>query len=56
MALPLREAREIFEREYLNNQVTRFDGNISRTARLRRNGTLGAASQTQVAWSHERDK
>ena len=32
MALPLREAREIFEREYLNGQVTRFDGNISRTA------------------------
>ena len=32
MTLPLREAREIFEREYLNGQVTRFDGNISRTA------------------------
>ncbi|MGB8274095.1 MAG: sigma-54 dependent transcriptional regulator [Alphaproteobacteria bacterium] len=32
MTLPLREAREIFEREYLNAQVTRFGGNISRTA------------------------
>jgi two-component system nitrogen regulation response regulator NtrX len=32
MALPLREAREIFEREYLMAQVTRFGGNISRTA------------------------
>ncbi|HEX7006251.1 MAG TPA: sigma-54 dependent transcriptional regulator [Alphaproteobacteria bacterium] len=32
MALPLREAREIFEREYLIAQVTRFGGNISRTA------------------------
>jgi two-component system nitrogen regulation response regulator NtrX len=32
MALPLREAREIFERQYLEAQVTRFGGNISRTA------------------------
>ncbi|MDP6787618.1 MAG: sigma-54 dependent transcriptional regulator [Rhodospirillales bacterium] len=32
MGLPLREAREIFEREYLLAQVDRFDGNISRTA------------------------
>lgn len=32
MSLPLREAREIFEREYLRAQVTRFGGNISRTA------------------------
>ncbi|MFN0044357.1 MAG: sigma-54-dependent transcriptional regulator [Alphaproteobacteria bacterium] len=32
MAMPLREAREIFEREYLIAQVTRFGGNISRTA------------------------
>jgi len=30
--LPLRDAREIFEREYLMAQVTRFGGNISRTA------------------------
>lgn len=29
---PLREAREIFEREYLRVQIRRFSGNISRTA------------------------
>lgn len=32
MALPLRDAREIFEREYLLAQINRFGGNISRTA------------------------
>jgi two-component system nitrogen regulation response regulator NtrX len=32
MTLPLRDAREVFEREYLVAQVTRFGGNISRTA------------------------
>ena len=32
MGLPLREAREIFEREYLQAQVMRFGGNVSRTA------------------------
>jgi two-component system, NtrC family, nitrogen regulation response regulator NtrX len=32
MSLPLREARELFERQYLLAQVTRFGGNISRTA------------------------
>ncbi|GIK96148.1 MAG: sigma-54-dependent Fis family transcriptional regulator [Alphaproteobacteria bacterium] len=32
MALPLREARELFERRYLDAQVARFGGNISRTA------------------------
>jgi two-component system nitrogen regulation response regulator NtrX len=32
MSLPLRDAREIFEREYLMAQVNRFGGNISRTA------------------------
>jgi len=31
-ALPLREARESFEREYLLTQINRFGGNISRTA------------------------
>jgi two-component system, NtrC family, nitrogen regulation response regulator NtrX len=30
--LPLREARELFEREYLLTQIQRFGGNISRTA------------------------
>ncbi len=32
LALPLREAREAFERAYLEAQLTRFSGNISRTA------------------------
>src|SRR5580698_4915625 len=32
IALPLREARELFEREYLDAQILRFSGNISRTA------------------------
>jgi two-component system nitrogen regulation response regulator NtrX len=32
MGLPLRDARELFEREYLVAQISRFGGNISRTA------------------------
>jgi two-component system nitrogen regulation response regulator NtrX len=32
MTLPLRDARETFEREYLNVQIQRFQGNISKTA------------------------
>lgn len=32
VSLPLREARETFEREYLSAQIARFGGNISRTA------------------------
>jgi two-component system nitrogen regulation response regulator NtrX len=32
MALSLREARELFEKEYLMAQIARFGGNISRTA------------------------
>jgi two-component system nitrogen regulation response regulator NtrX len=32
MGMPLREAREAFEREYLKAQISRFGGNISRTA------------------------
>jgi two-component system nitrogen regulation response regulator NtrX len=32
MSLPLRDAREVFERNYLNAQINRFGGNISRTA------------------------
>jgi two-component system, NtrC family, nitrogen regulation response regulator NtrX len=32
MTLPLREAREMFERDYLVAQINRFGGNISRTA------------------------
>jgi two-component system, NtrC family, nitrogen regulation response regulator NtrX len=32
LTLPLREAREIFEKEYLMAQISRLGGNISRTA------------------------
>jgi two-component system nitrogen regulation response regulator NtrX len=32
MALPLREARDMFETQYLQSQLLRFGGNISRTA------------------------
>jgi two-component system, NtrC family, nitrogen regulation response regulator NtrX len=32
MTLPLREAREMFERDYLIAQINRFGGNISRTS------------------------
>lgn len=62
MSLPLRDAREMFERDYLLAQVTRFGGNISRTATfigmersaLHRKLKLlgvhgGAAAQTQDA-------
>ncbi len=34
MALSLRDAREVFEREYLATQLNRFGGNISRTAQF----------------------
>jgi two-component system nitrogen regulation response regulator NtrX len=34
MGLPLREAREVFERNYLVAQIGRFGGNISRTAQF----------------------
>jgi two-component system nitrogen regulation response regulator NtrX len=32
MSLPLRDAREVFERQYLLRQIERFGGNISKTA------------------------
>lgn len=32
--MALREARELFEREYLLAQINRFGGNISRTAQF----------------------
>lgn len=32
MSLPLREARELFEKHYLSSQISRFSGNISQTA------------------------
>ena len=32
LSIPLKEAREIFEKEYLTTQLKKFDGNISKTA------------------------
>lgn len=32
LSMPLREARELFERQYLSSQINRFGGNISRTS------------------------
>ncbi len=32
MSKPIREAREVFEKEYLVSQIKRFGGNVSRTA------------------------
>ena len=34
VTMPLREAREIFERDYFLSQLRRFGGNISRTAQF----------------------
>ena len=56
--LPLREAREVFEREYLLTQINRFGGNISRTAGFvgmersalhRKLKSLGVVSSTKGA-------
>jgi two-component system nitrogen regulation response regulator NtrX len=55
--LPLREARELFEREYLLTQINRFGGNISRTASFvgmersalhRKLKTLGVVTSTKA--------
>lgn len=34
LVLPLREAREQFEKDYLQSQIQRFDGNVSKTAKF----------------------
>ena len=47
--LPLREAREAFEREYLITQINRFGGNISKTANFVGDGTLCLASKTEIS-------
>lgn len=60
MSLPLREAREIFEREYLLAQINRFGGNISRTAEFvgmersalhRKLRALGVSSEQRMSES-----
>jgi len=67
--LPLRDAREAFEREYLLTQINRFGGNISRTAsfvgmersalhrKLKSLGVVtGTKSGARVAWVAEGDE
>ncbi len=58
MTLPLRDAREVFEREYLLAQISRFGGNISRTAEFvgmersalhRKLKSLGVSSERKVS-------
>ncbi|WP_019014279.1 sigma-54-dependent transcriptional regulator [Elioraea tepidiphila] len=58
MALPLREARELFEKQYLLAQLNRFGGNISRTANFvgmersalhRKLKSLGVNAEDRVA-------
>ena len=34
LSIPLREARENFEKEYLISQIKKFGGNISKTAKF----------------------
>ena len=34
LSIPLREARESFEKEYLISQLKKFSGNISKTAKF----------------------
>ena len=34
LSLPLREARELFEREYMTSQLQKFEGNISQMAKF----------------------
>ena len=34
LSLPLREAREAFEREYMRSQLDKFEGNVSQMAKF----------------------
>ena len=49
MGLPLRDAREVFEREYLVAQISRFGRQYLAHRRICRHGALGAAPQAQGA-------
>ncbi|MAT87511.1 MAG: sigma-54-dependent Fis family transcriptional regulator [Aestuariivita sp.] len=62
--LPLRDAREAFEREYLITQINRFGGNISKTANFvgmersalhRKLKSLGVVSSTKSSLAGSRD-
>ena len=48
--LPLREARELFEREYLLAQINRFGGNISRTASFVGMERSALHRKLKIAW------
>ena len=49
MGLPLRDAREVFEREYLVAQIQPLRRQHLAHRRIRRHGALGAAPQAQGA-------
>ena len=49
MSLPLRDAREIFEREYLVAQISPLRRQHLAHGRVHRHGALGAAPQAEVA-------
>ena len=49
MGMALREAREVFEREYLLAQISRFRRQYFAHRGVHRHGALGAASQAQGA-------
>src|SRR5260370_1497510 len=51
MGLPLREAREAFEREYLRAQISRFGGDISRTAGFVRIERSALPPQPKAPWT-----
>lgn len=58
MELPLREARELFERQYLESQIERFDGNISKTAQfvgMERSALHRKLKSLQIAGTEKQD-
>jgi two-component system nitrogen regulation response regulator NtrX len=59
ISLPLREAREQFEREYLMAQVARFDGNVSKTAQfigMERSALHRKLKSLEVGGSNDKDE
>ena len=48
MGLPLREARDLFETQYLQAQLMRFGGNISPDCAVRRHGAQRAAPEAEA--------
>jgi two-component system nitrogen regulation response regulator NtrX len=58
MEMPLREAREIFERDYLISQINRFDGNVSKTAQfvgMERSALHRKLKSLQIAGSEKQE-